>query len=233
MIHRKSAFKLTAQEQQDYKDGVTAMIAAGEYVILVNAHTDMRHNMHTMNGIVGTRRFLTWHRDYVLQMETKLRSHKGNAFVPYLDWPNGGVPPWLVSFTPTITGVKDPGGFGIPPTVTNSRTNVTTPLWSAADITTILSNTDYDAFSTALEAGPHNHIHNKLGMPMQGLQSPCDPIFFMHHGMVDRLWAQWQAANPGKGPILTGNDAQMDPWMGSNDTVSKLDSIATLGYDYV
>jgi tyrosinase len=233
MIHRKSAYGLTPQEQQDYIDGVTAMIASGEYADLVNAHTDMRHNMHTMNGVIGTRRFLTWHRDFVLQMERKLRGHKGNAFVPYLNWPSGGVPAWLASFKPTVTGVKDPGGFGIPPTVTNNRTNRTTSFWPQSDLDTILKNTDYDSFTTALEAGPHNHIHNMLGSPMTGLQSPCDPIFWMHHGMVDNLWAQWQAKNPGKGPILTGKDAQMDPWMSPDDTVSKLDSISNLGYDYV
>lgn len=26
--------------------------------------------------------------------------------------------------------------------------------------------------------------------------SPGDPIFFLHHNYIDRLWWQWQAANP-------------------------------------
>ena len=47
--------------------------------------------------------------------------------------------------------------------------------------------------------------------------APCDPIFFMHHANIDRLWSQWQAANPGKNPNLPGpspgpNSPQMDPW---------------------
>jgi hypothetical protein len=27
--------------------------------------------------------------------------------------------------------------------------------------------------------------------------SPSDPIFFIHHCNVDRIWAEWQAAKPG------------------------------------
>ena len=26
--------------------------------------------------------------------------------------------------------------------------------------------------------------------------SPNDPLFFMHHANVDRIWCQWQAAHP-------------------------------------
>ena len=52
----------------------------------------------------------------------------------------------------------------------------------------------------------------------------------MHHGEVDRVWAEWQVKNPGKGPILSGKDAVMDPW---TDTVTSLDSISKLGYSYV
>lgn len=26
--------------------------------------------------------------------------------------------------------------------------------------------------------------------------SPGDPVFFLHHNYIDRLWWQWQAANP-------------------------------------
>ena len=29
------------------------------------------------------------------------------------------------------------------------------------------------------------------------ISSPGDPIFFMRHAWLDRLWAQWQAQDPG------------------------------------
>ena len=46
---------------------------------------------------------------------------------------------------------------------------------------------------------------------------------------VDRLWAVWQAAQPGEAPSLTGNDRIMDPWTSTYDDVS---GIEALGYIY-
>lgn len=42
--------------------------------------------------------------------------------------------------------------------------------------------------------GPHSAGHQSLG-PIMGdfFASPQDPIFFLHHAMVDRTWALWQA----------------------------------------
>jgi hypothetical protein len=43
----------------------------------------------------------------------------------------------------------------------------------------------------------HNRVHTWVGGDMQPGTSPNDPVFFLHHCNVDRLWAQWQADNPG------------------------------------
>lgn len=42
--------------------------------------------------------------------------------------------------------------------------------------------------------GPHSAGHQSLG-PIMGdfFASPQDPAFYLHHGMVDRTWALWQA----------------------------------------
>ena len=50
----------------------------------------------------------------------------------------------------------------------------------------------HNGFRQALEGTPHNTQHNMLGGHMRSLESPADPIFFMHHCQVDRLWAMWQ-----------------------------------------
>lgn len=42
--------------------------------------------------------------------------------------------------------------------------------------------------------GPHGGGHFSLGATLQDLfASPQDPAFFLHHGMVDRMWTMWQA----------------------------------------
>jgi tyrosinase len=70
----------------------------------------------------------------------------------------------------------------------------------------------------------HNKVHLWVGGSMEPISSPNDPVFFLHHCNVDRLWAYWQLRNPkspylpdGSTPALTGpeghnlNDA-MHPW---------------------
>lgn len=38
----------------------------------------------------------------------------------------------------------------------------------------------------------HNGIHVWMGGQMQTGASPNDPVFFLHHANIDRLWALWQ-----------------------------------------
>jgi tyrosinase len=49
-----------------------------------------------------------------------------------------------------------------------------------------------------LEGLPHNQVHNCVGGGFNGTQgfmlnflSPVDPIFFLHHANIDRLWDVW------------------------------------------
>jgi tyrosinase len=75
------------------------------------------------------------------------------------------------------------------------------------------------AFSM-LEGLPHNNVHNCIGgYPQLGngpygnmtnFLSPVDPIFFLHHANMDRLWARWTAKQEKIGkPILpSGKDLQ-------------------------
>jgi tyrosinase len=50
------------------------------------------------------------------------------------------------------------------------------------------------AIQDALESAPHNNIHNAVGGGfgfMSELMAPVDPIFWLHHANVDRLWDLW------------------------------------------
>lgn len=219
-IQRKNAFKLTKAEQQTFCDGVTAMIKDGTYVALVAHHKDMSHNMHNMGTLVSMLRFLSWHRAYLVEMELELRKHQKDAFVPYWKWVDGGVPDWLKAFKPTVDGVV------------NKRIDLTSAITAQSRIDILMKITDYPTFTSELEVDPHNLGHRSLGEPMKTVKvAPSDPIFWMHHGEVDRVWAEWQVKHPGVNPVLTGKDAEMDPW--STRTVSNLASISALGYEYI
>lgn len=54
--------------------------------------------------------------------------------------------------------------------------------------------TAYAAFRAELESGPllHGHGHVWIGGSMLPMTSPNDPMFFMHHAQVDRIWSIWQ-----------------------------------------
>jgi hypothetical protein len=47
------------------------------------------------------------------------------------------------------------------------------------------------AISHELEGGPHDNVHGAVGGFMGAFMSPVDPIFWLHHCNIDRLWAIW------------------------------------------
>lgn len=83
-----------------------------------------------------------------------------------------------------------------------------------ADVNGALAETPYDAtpwntssnpsFRNRLEGwigGPalHNRVHVWVGGDMLPGTSPNDPVFFLHHCFVDKLWGDWQAQHPTEG----------------------------------
>ncbi len=96
-----------------------------------------------------------------------------------------------------------------------------------ANVNSLLSETLYEGagqFRPTLEAAPlHNFIHNWVGGHMGGGASPNDPIFFLHHCNIDRLWAMWQidghqgaAFYPAAGEPHGHNlNDPMWPWVGA------------------
>ncbi len=43
----------------------------------------------------------------------------------------------------------------------------------------------------------HNRAHVWVGGSMLPMSSPNDPVFFLHHCFIDKLWADWQRTHPG------------------------------------
>jgi tyrosinase len=138
-------------------------------------------------------------------------------------------------------------GFG------QSISNLPTP----ADLTNTLNAIPYDApdydryspsgFRNNAEgwiSGPqmHNRVHVWIGGSMEPASSPNDPIFFLHHCFVDKIWADWQAQHPGIdfylpsgiGPVGQRRDDSLEPWASRGEVitpVSRIDHHA-LGYAY-
>jgi len=54
----------------------------------------------------------------------------------------------------------------------------------------------WGGFRIGLEVPLHNLVHRWVGGNMLDMSSPNDPIFWLHHCNIDRLWAVWQFAHP-------------------------------------
>lgn len=79
----------------------------------------------------------------------------------------------------------------------------------------------YGKTAGALEYNPHNGVHNQIGGKTRGsiglMSDPetagLDPIFYLHHCNIDRMWAAWNASgktNPKEKEWKDGPDATKD-----------------------
>lgn len=78
------------------------------------------------------------------------------------------------------------------------------------------------SFRNRLEGVIHNPGHMWVGGSMMAMSSPNDPVFWLHHCNIDRLWAEWQTENPGRmylppsgtPGVVAGHglDDPMPPW---------------------
>jgi tyrosinase len=91
--------------------------------------------------------------------------------------------------------------------LTSSSPGFDTPTKRAVALSTItkaLAPKDYVSFGSdkapfhsqgagfgILEGQPHNNVHNCIGGLMEDMLSPIDPLFFLHHANIDRLWDVW------------------------------------------
>ena len=65
---------------------------------------------------------------------------------------------------------------------------------------------------TVGQLGTHNRVHVWIGGDMSPGTSPNDPLFFLNHCNVDRLWAQWQSNNPNTNYLPAGRStSDVDP----------------------
>jgi len=72
-----------------------------------------------------------------------------------------------------------------------------TPLFPADASTTIFPpdpNWVKYGYSGRTETQPHDNVHDGVGGLMGNVPTAAaDPIFYMHHSQIDRLWASWQS----------------------------------------
>ncbi|HEX6900454.1 MAG TPA: tyrosinase family protein [Thermoanaerobaculia bacterium] len=211
---RKNANQLTPGERDRFVAALAQLNNQG-----LGRFTDFR-DMHTnvsspqAHGAPG---FLPWHRAYLLDLERELQAIDPSVSLPYwrFDQPAPNI------FTRDFLGVSDSLG-----TVQFSPTN---PLqfWRTdgvqginrrpffntgtgapslrTEAQTLAIGTTYSAFRS-MEGNPHGSAHVSFGGFISSIGTAArDPLFFLLHCNVDRLWAKWQRVNGRFDPALAAS----------------------------
>jgi tyrosinase len=242
----------------DYANAVKKMHALGandgrNWIAQAKIHADNCHH--------GEVEFLHWHRHYIRFFEKICANMCGNPnfALPYWNWSkNSGRYPAPFFDLPelNVEHWNDPGKYngkawGPIDTVGRRGLDKTHGLlddpvrggsFTLTNVNRIKQLPSIDLFHPSLEGQPHNNGHvvagatktGKTGHIGDGL-SPLDPIFWLHHCMVDRVWAEWQ-----RSPALVTPDPKADysgQFFEADGTSAKANSssamdIANLDYTY-
>jgi hypothetical protein len=260
---RKNGATASAAERTAYVNAILAIGTTPADVFPMGTdfwHTqqEVHSNMGSFSNIHETLAFLPWHREYVNRYEVLLQQADPTVKLLYWDWttdPSSSLS-YMGSFSGSIGAPFNPAS---PPTLAPpSVTRGVASFAHAESDSAVLARGSYGPFTSgfcsfsfsppastapfmaALEDCSHNYSHGFIGgnsmcCPASSAQ---DPFFFMLHGDVDRLWAQWQrnASDLGRlDPAQTygaslGSDVNlsltMGPWDGSPGPPSSATSFA-------
>jgi Common central domain of tyrosinase/Polyphenol oxidase middle domain len=213
----------------------------------------------------GTFFFLSWHRMYLYYFDRILRAAAGPGHPDFaLPYWNYGVP----AQRPLPEAFRNPATADNPLFTSRRRAsrNAGVPLpASATDDTQAMATINFASSQGSgrsfggqtvdgpvhqtgphgqLESQPHDAIHVSIGGQSGWMTDPDtaarDPIFWLHHCNIDRLWEHWKALGGGR-----GNPTTDDTWMntaftfydenGNTVTLTGADILDTqnqLGYGY-
>lgn len=222
---RKNQKDLSVDEWERFIGAVTSLMQSGMHVPTYQEFVDIHVQAMTTQagmqwGAHGDTNFLPWHRDYLFAIESRLRLFNPNVTIPYWDWTSEQ------SIPVQLSDPADMAEWGISRNATVS--NLPTP----TQLNNTMAQTTWDSFRTSLE-GIHNTLHVRVGGQMVTASSPSDPLFWLHHAFVDKVWADWQKINTGSAAKPSNLSEQMQPAPLISRTVSQTMSTTKMGYLYV
>jgi tyrosinase len=204
---RKNAETLTAAERNRFLRALARLNdrGAGIFRDFRNVHTDdTSDEAHGLDG------FLPWHRAYLLDLERELQRIDPSVTLPY--WRFDQPAPKL--FRTTFFGAPDASGLarlsatnplqlwmtdGIPGIDRSPLFDVTVsgadgPLGPVTPEGVIVqANVPYGTLRPVFEGNPHGRAHISFDGWISAIGTAAkDPLFFLLHCNVDRLWAKWQ-----------------------------------------
>lgn len=234
---RREWRELSTTQQRRFTDAVIQLKQSGEFDDISNYHFSNSDNWHSNIN------FLPIHRYLCILFERALRRIDPSITLPYWDWSSDASDTMSSSIWDTF-GRSSPGqclrdgAF--------SQWRVTTP-WPHCLVRAvnpgrrelsfaphgilnqlIEGRPDFPDFAQTLEFGPHAQAHFSVGGDFAVMYSTNDPLFYLHHAYVDKIFYDWQRANPGS--RYPGNLNTRLPAM--DTTVGDVWELDNLCYDY-
>jgi tyrosinase len=146
------------------------------------------------------------------KLEDQLRRIRPNLVIPYWDWtfdasrPGSSVIFQDRWFSPATQGCVTTGNFAL----ANYRVNhpsqrclqrgfvADNTFVSRPELNRLLSiSRDFRTLYRNINIVPHGVPHVTVGGDMANGYSPNDPLFYLHHAFVDKVWFDWQRAGGG------------------------------------
>ena len=165
---------------------------------------------HSSDGSTALQ-FLSWHRAFLFFFESVLKQAAHDAGsttdfnLPYWDWYTQPVMPRM------FTRTTDPSGRQNSLWHSRTRTDLSEDALdrSAFGYNNMLPATGTRrerTFSYVFEQDPHGAVHGLVGGDMGFVpRSARDPIFWLHHANIDRLWSAWMRTGS---PVLPASNSQ-------------------------
>jgi tyrosinase len=239
---RKNANTLTPNERDRFVSALARLNNQG-----TGRFSDFR-DMHEGLGLAQAHNapgFLPWHRAYLLDLERELQALDPSVTIPY--WRFNQAAPNI--FRPDFLGATGAGGnvqfsaanplrfwktdgvLGIIRRPIPGFNLNAAPPGLRTEARTLDLGDRYQEFREQMEDNPHDRAHTRFtfippSMISDPETAPKDPLFFLLHCNVDRLWAKWQrqellfnpalAASYDRRPSRPGHNLSdtMWPWNG-------------------
>jgi tyrosinase len=224
---RKNAEALSSEERSRFLHALDELNndGAGPYQSFCDSHVEA--SLDEAHGLDG---FLPWHRAYLLDLERLLQQIDPSATLPYWRFDE----PAPTVFSPDFLGQSDQHNQAVALAANNPLKSFSVrdqpfitrvPLFDAAnepggtklrplkrEQAVVQDSHWYKRWRFDLEANPHGAAHvSFLGPINNPATAPRDPLFFLLHTNVDRLWARWQWLNrrfdPTKVPAFPNQEA--------------------------
>jgi Common central domain of tyrosinase len=147
--------------------------------------------------------FWPWHRAYLYYFERIIQKLSGDPLwsLPYWDWTDdtqGKIPE--VFRADTTSALYD--------ATRNAFLNDGSGELNAANLRTNLNNAfallDFTTADSSFEGSPHGTVHIQIGGNMRNTSTAgLDPVFYLHHANIDRLWNSYLALGGGRANLNT------------------------------